>query len=48
MISRFDERFLAPAPAERVAAVRVLVGAFGTIYVIARMPYILDVSALPA
>jgi hypothetical protein len=42
-----DERFRAPAPPERLAALRVLVGAYGTIYVLARMPYVLDVARLP-
>jgi hypothetical protein len=42
-----DRRVFAPAPAERIAAVRVLVGAFGTVYVLARVPYILDIAALP-
>ena len=48
MIAALDRRFLAPMPAERLAALRVLVGVFGTIYLVARMPYILDVAALPA
>jgi len=48
VIAALDRRFLAPMPAERLAALRVLVGVFGTIYLVARMPYILDVAALPA
>jgi hypothetical protein len=48
VIASVDRRLFAPSPAERIAAVRVLVGVFGTIYVIARTPYVLDVSRLPA
>lgn len=47
MIAALDRRFLAPVPAERLAALRVLVGAFGTVYLVVRVPYILDVAALP-
>jgi hypothetical protein len=43
----FEARFFAPAPPERVAALRVLVGMFGTVYVLARVPYVLDVARLP-
>jgi hypothetical protein len=47
MTSWIDRRVFAPAAPERIAAVRVLVGAFGTIYVLMRMPYILDIAPLP-
>jgi hypothetical protein len=43
----FDQRFLAPAPPTRLAALRVLVGLFGTIFLVARASYLLDISALP-
>jgi hypothetical protein len=48
VIAALDRRLFAPSSAERIAAVRVLVGLFGTIYVAARTPYILDVARLPA
>jgi hypothetical protein len=47
-LPRFEERFFAPAPPERLAALRVLVGAFGTVYVLVRAAYVLDVARLPA
>lgn len=47
MIAALDRRFLAPLPATRLAALRVLVGLFGTVYVVVRTPYILDVAGLP-
>ncbi|HEX7094567.1 MAG TPA: HTTM domain-containing protein, partial [Acidimicrobiales bacterium] len=47
MIAALDRWFLAPVPSERIAALRILVGLFGTVYVLVRVPYILDVAALP-
>jgi hypothetical protein len=47
VIAAFDRRFFAPSAPERIAAVRVLVGLFGTVYVAARVPYILDIAELP-
>jgi hypothetical protein len=46
-VRAFDRRFLAPAPPTRLAALRVLVGAFGTIYLLVRAPYLFDVATLP-
>jgi hypothetical protein len=46
LFATIDRRWRAPARAERIAAVRVLVGLFGTVYVVCRVPYILDVSRL--
>jgi vitamin K-dependent gamma-carboxylase-like protein len=48
MLTAIDRRLFAPSPPERIAAVRVLVGLFGTVYVAARASYILDISALPS
>ena len=47
MIAALDRRFMAPSSAERIAAVRVLVGLFGTVYVAMRSSYILDIAQLP-
>lgn len=47
MIATFDRRFLAPAAATRIAAVRVLVGLFATVFLIVRTRYLLDVAVLP-
>lgn len=47
VLARVDRWFLAPAPAERLAALRILVGSFATIYLACRVPYVLDVAALP-
>ena len=41
------DRLLSPAPAERLAAARVLIGGYGLVYLVARMPHLLDLSALP-
>ena len=46
-MSAFDRWLFAPAPATRLAAVRVLVGAFCTVYLTARIPYLTDVARLP-
>lgn len=43
----FDDRFTAPAPAERIGAVRVLVSLFATVYIAVRSSYILTVAQLP-
>jgi hypothetical protein len=48
VIGAIDRRFFAPAPATRLAALRVLVGAFGTVFVAVRSSYLLDVAVLPA
>ncbi len=40
------DRFFAPGSARRLATLRILVGAYATIYSIARLPYLLDLSAL--
>jgi uncharacterized membrane protein YphA (DoxX/SURF4 family) len=47
LLARVDRWFLAPAPAERLAALRILVGSFATIYLAIRVPYVLDVADLP-
>jgi hypothetical protein len=46
LASRADAWLRAPAPAERVAAVRALVGAYAAIYVLARFRYFGDLSGL--
>jgi hypothetical protein len=48
MLAAIDRRLFAPVPPERIAAVRVLVGLFGTIYVALRSTYVLDIAALPS
>jgi len=43
------ERWLAPeAPAERLAAVRILVGGFATVYLTSRLPHILSYLSFPS
>lgn len=39
-LDRLDARFRAPAPAERLAVVRILVGAFGLVYLLVRAGYL--------
>lgn len=41
-------RFHAPEVPERIAALRVLVGLFGTVFLVIRAGYLFDVAALPA
>lgn len=48
MLRIFDARFMAPAPATRLAALRLLVGAFATVFLIVRAPYVFDLAGLPA
>jgi uncharacterized membrane protein YphA (DoxX/SURF4 family) len=47
VIATFDRRFFAPAPAERLAALRVLIGTFGVVYLAARSVHIANVARLP-
>src|SRR4029077_2497715 len=42
-----DARFLAPAPAERLATVRFLTGAFACGYLLARAPVLADFRRAP-
>jgi hypothetical protein len=44
----FDARFLDPAPARRLATLRILVGTFATVFLVIRAGYLFDISALPA
>ncbi|HEU0030021.1 MAG TPA: hypothetical protein VFQ53_05270 [Kofleriaceae bacterium] len=46
-MTRLARWWFAPAPAERLAALRILIGTFGTVWVAARLPEIARVSALP-
>lgn len=41
-------RLLAPAPPERLAALRVLVCGFATAYLVGRLPHVVDSASLPA
>ncbi len=43
-VARADRWLLEPAPAERLAALRVLVGAFTTLYLVVRLPRFLDLA----
>ena len=45
---RADARFFEPAPATRLAALRMLVFGFATIFLAGRAPYLFDISQLPA
>jgi hypothetical protein len=45
---RLLDRLWTPAPPERLAAVRVLVGLFAQVYLTVRLPHILSFAALPA
>ncbi len=47
-LTAFDRAWYAPAPAERLAVIRVLVGAFALIYLAVRAGNFLDVARLPA
>ncbi len=42
--SRFDRWLLDPAPASRLAAFRILVGAFTTLYLLVRLPRFVDLA----
>lgn len=42
------DRLVEAAPAERLAALRVLVGAFATVFLVVRLPYLFDLAALSA
>jgi hypothetical protein len=44
---RFDARFMEPAPARRLASLRILVSLFATVFVVVRSPYLLGISSLP-
>lgn len=44
LASRLDRRFRAPAPPERLAVLRVLVGAYGLGFLVVRLPYLLAVA----
>src|SRR5690606_29360765 len=46
-VTKFDQRFFAPAPAVRLAALRWIIGTFGTIYLAIRATHILNVARLP-
>jgi hypothetical protein len=41
---RADQRFMEPAPPERLAMLRILIGAFGLIYLVVRLPHLLAVA----
>lgn len=47
LLQLLDSRFFAPAPAERLATVRVLTGAFSVIYLLARANVLGDFRAQP-
>jgi len=44
IVRALDRAWMAPAPAERLATVRVLVGAYAFVYLIARVPVLADFS----
>jgi len=44
--ARLDRAFLAPAPAERLALLRTLIGAFTSVYLVARAPVLADFRAM--
>jgi hypothetical protein len=46
-LRRFDARFMEPAPAQRLATLRILVGTFATTFLVVRSGYLFDISALP-
>jgi Vitamin K-dependent gamma-carboxylase len=48
VIARFDRWFMAPAPPERLAALRILVGLFGVGYLLARTPHLFTVADFDA
>lgn len=45
MLRALDRYWMAPAPPERLATVRVLVGAYALVYLVARAPVLADFSA---
>jgi hypothetical protein len=45
ILARLDRAYFAPAPAERLATLRVLVGAFAWVYLTARLPYFVGLAA---
>lgn len=45
---RLRRWFLAPAPPERLAVLRILVGGYGVVYLLIRSGYIVDLTRLPA
>ena len=47
-MSRLARWWFAPAPAERLAALRIAIGGFAVIWVAARLPEVLAVARLPA
>jgi hypothetical protein len=47
VIATFDRRFFAPAPVERLAALRLIVGTFGVVYLAIRSFHISNVARLP-
>lgn len=47
-LQTFDRVWMAPAPAERLATVRVLVGAYAFVYLLVRVPVLADFSRLSA
>lgn len=47
-MSRLARWWFAPAPAERLAALRIAIGGFAAIWVAARLPEVLSVARLPA
>ena len=47
-LHRVDSRFMEAAPARRLASLRILVGAFATVFLVVRAPYLFDISSLPA
>jgi hypothetical protein len=47
-VSWFGRWWFAPAPPERLAALRIAIGAFAVIWMIARLPEVLSVARLPA
>ena len=44
----FDQRFTAPAPARRIATLRLLVGTFATVFLCVRASYLFSIARLPA
>ena len=45
--AHFDARFMEAAPARRLAMLRILVGAFATVFLVVRSGYLIDISGLP-
>ena len=44
LVTELDDRFRAPAPPERLAVLRVLVGGFGLGFLVVRLPHLLGVA----